>query len=663
MKSILPLCAIILVWGLFILPSAFDPNWGSLDDPTTLIVSQSLASHFHIPLPDGSTGRYFPVYWLYYALLFHLFGFHLAGYYAVQAIMFLLTLLLVYSIVHKTARSRYAGLLAALLVCTASPVAENVYTFGKAEPRVLFYFLCAIYLFMRLEKFAEREKTVRLVSWIGILLLIAGAILTKETAALFVIFPAAGMFMTLPMNSKRNGIDRQWFKSYSFLCAGSICAILLSRGLYYALRPSVSTEIYVSYSVTMESILSNLLFYAGQQPDVLVLGLLTPALAIIAYQQRDEENRQRFVLTTAWFLTGAAYFFALMIWRQSLGYYLLIPAALFAIASVIMASIICRASSRKYRWLGYLAVAFLVLTRLYSIPYFSYIAQAQKAQDKIYTEAIRTYMQVANGGERLLVEEWPFFVESVIQSNILLKRIFRKEQLVVEGVQDLLADVAIPPETKKLYQVTALPEEQARHPRKDDYILTLTGKRQSARVLRGVSPFLNERGSSYKKKGMELQHIKTTTIQWSGLPFTPTVLNPAIQTYSSGYRLYKVLNPVPVVEWEGRWADDWISRSAHCSLRLSKKDKEFVFRGFVTEFTVPSVLHVLIDDKIIKKVPLNKSGPFSFAVDVSSGAGDGLFRVGFAIKETFNPRDLGHSDDHRNLSVRLRVKDIEAADF
>jgi len=660
---ILPLLIIVLIWGVFILPSAFNPNWSYLDDPTTLLKSKLIAADFHITNPDGELGRYFPVYWLYYAILFHFFGFHLTGYYAVQALMFLLTLFFVHSIVLKITQSRLAGLLAAFLIATASPVAENVYTFGKAEPKVLFYLLCAVYLFMRMEKVTHGGKTISLISWVGISLFIAGAILTKETAALFVIFAAVGMMMTLSLNKERNRIDSYGVKSYLFLFIGSICAILLSRGLFYALRPPVSANIYISYSVTLDIFLKNLIFYTNQQPDVLFLGLLTPILAIIAYKQKHKGNREGFIFASAWFLTGAAYVLGLLIWRQPLGYYLFIPASFFSIAAVIMASTLCQSSADKYKWMGYIAIVLILLTRVYSIPYFSFISHAQTSQDKIYTEALGTYMQIAKPGERLLVEEWPFFAEPVTQSNILLTRIFGKEHLSVEGLQDIIDNVTIPAETLKLYQVSAVPETNTRHPRKNDYIMTMTGNRQSPWALRGIVPFLNEKGSSYKMRGLELEHIRTTTIQWNGLEFMVPVLQPRMQTYSTGYTLYKVLDPLPAVMWEGRWPDHWISRSAWCSLRISKQKKEFVFNGFVTKYTIPALLNILKDDKIIKKVPLRKRGRFSFTVVIPSTEHDGLFRIGFSIEKTFNPKDLGQSNDHRNMSVRLRVKDLEAGDY
>lgn len=663
LERIYPPCIIVMIWGVFILPSAINPNWGYLDDPTTLLNSKLLSADFHFPKPEGALGRYFPFYWLYYALLFNLFGFHPTGYYVVQALMFLLTLFLAHAVVFRITQSRLAGVLTALLVATASPVAENVFTFGKAEPKVLFYLLCAVYLFMRMEKGIHGEGKNGLISWIGITLFIAGAILTKETAALFVIFPAAGMIMTLSLNKGRNGMDRNGAKTYLFLLIGSIVAILLSRGLFYALRPPVSENIYISYSVTFDIFLKNLKFYASQQPDVLFLGLLTPVLAMIVYLQRRKEDGDAFVFTSASFLTGTAYVLGMLIWRWPLGYYLLIPASFFSIAAAIMATTLCRSSTDRYRWTGYIAVALMVLTRLYSIPYFSFIAQAQTFQDRIYSEAMDTYMKIAKPGERLLVEDWPFFAEPVTQSNILLKRIFEREGLNVEGVQDILGNMAIPAETLKLYQISAAPETNKRHPKKSDYILSITGNMQSPWVLRGIVPFLNDKGSVYKMRGLELEDIGKANLEWSGLELELPCLSPRFRTYSTGYRLYRVLDPLPAVEWEGRWADHWIGRSASCFLRISKQKREYVFNGFVTKHTVPSLLNILNDNRIIKTVSLRKSGRFSFTVEIPPAVIDGRFRIEFNTEKTFNPKELGQGNDPRNMSVRLGVKDLETADF
>ncbi len=707
LKRILPLCAIIFLWGIFILPSAFDPHWFYLDDPTTLLVGQSLAADFHLPRPDGVTGRYFPAYWLYYALLFNFFSFNLTGYYAVQALIFLLTLLLVYAIVIRTTRSEYAGLLAAFLVATASPVAENIYTFGKAEPKVLFYLICALYLFILSEhvnnagkkigigdavksrksspnvmpaqagiqtsswrKPGTRKhwtpafagvttfyKFIRIVSWIGMTVLMTVAILTKETAMVFFVFAASGGAIGWLLNKKGYGINKYDIKPYLFLLTGSVCSILFGRGLFYLLRPPLSAENYTSYAMSREIFLDNLKFYAGQQPDVLVMGLLAAVVMVISYIKMRGENSKNFIFAGSLFLTGSAYMLGLLIWRRPVAYYLLVPAAFFSLAIVIMGWSFYRPSISNRK--GYLIIALMLMTCLYSIPYFAFIAHALKAPGKVYTEAIGHYMQVAKPGERLLVEEWPFFVEPVIQSNILLKNILGKGELSVDGILDIINDMAVPADALKHNMVSKIPDRKSRYPKENDYILTLTGDRQSPWVLSSISPFLNEKGSVYKQRGLEMEDIATGNVKWRGIELTVPFIRPKLRTYSAGYHLYKVKNPQPAVAWEGRWADGWIGGKAQCSLKVSKQKTDFIFNGFVTEYTIPSSLRISSGNRIIKKVLLDKAGPFSFTLELLPAGMTGFVHFEFTTEKTFNPKERGLSNDNRNLGVQIKVMGIE----
>lgn len=654
--TILPLLIVILMWGIFIFPSSFHPYWCYLDDPTSLLMGESLAAKFHIPKPDGITGRYFPAYYLYYALLFKFFGFNLYGYYIVQSFIFLLTMLLVYLIIAKFTKSLISGIFAAFLVITASPVAENAYTFGKAEPKILFYLLCAIYIFTFLiDKDRYRRKIFSVISWIGITLLIFIAVLTKETAFVFIIFATAGVLITFFIK-KSPSKDKQDTKLYLLLLISSICSIILARGLYFALRPSNAQAVYTTYPITPELVLKNLKFYVSQQPDVIFLGLICAVLLILLYKKRGGLHVKSFIFGGALFFTGLAYVVGHLIWRWPLGYYLLIPSVFFSIAVVITLWSLGNLPNPKK--IIYVSAIFLLLTRVYSIPYFYYIAHAQKTVDKTYTEAIKNYIQRAKHGERLLVEQWPFFAEQVVQSNILIKNIFDKKELQVEGVQDIVENITISPDLLRLYNVTSIPNTFLRLPKRNDYVLTLTGDRESHYSLRGVSPFLNKKESLFKAQGMELEKIMDKEISWKGLQIRFPLMVPKFKEYSAGYKLYKVKDPTSIILWEGRWTDNWISNRAKCALQVQKEKEKFLFTGFVTKHSIPTSLYVFRGDNIIKKVTLNKAGPFSFTLEIFSAKKSSLVVLELVAGKTFIPKALGINNDERNLSVQIAVQRI-----
>lgn len=653
-KSILfPVLCIISIWVIFILPSCFHPNWSYLDDPTTLLMGKKLAADFHVPKPDGTSGRYFPAYWLYYAALYRLFDYNLTGYYIAQSLMFLLTLLLAYFVVIKITQSSLSGIFAAFLVATASPVAENLYTFGKAEPKILFYLLCILSMFIvLLDKKSHQHRFFRATSWFGIIGLMFVALLTKETASAFIVFAAGGFVTTYLLRKKEHFSDGGTVQQYLLLLCGLLCSLIFARGLFFMLGSSSNSSTYTTYSITRELITNNLKFYFTQQPDVIFFGLMSIILIVMLYIWRAMPPKS-LVIAFALFLTGLAYITGHLIWRWALGYYLLVPATLFSLSVAI--SLPFLKHTTKYKGVLYVSLALILLTRIYSLTYASYIAKAQSAQDKIFTEAINNYIHKANPGERLIVENWPFFVEPVTQSNILIKQLFEKDQFQVEGIKDILENMTIPEETLKLYSVAKTPDKTRRWPKPNDYVLKLTGNVQSPWILRGVSPFVDENQSAFKKQGLRLEKVAGSKVNWKGLRLIPYFNLPRIQDYSTGYNLYKVRDPLPTLLWEGRWDDKWISKKGICSLRANSHNREFFFIGHAEKYTLPTFLIVKQGNTVMKVVSIDKAGRFSFLLRLKPQKDNGLAKIEFSTEKTFNPKQLGLSDDTRDLSVQLQL--------
>ena len=654
-KASLAILTIIVIWGFLILPSSFSPAWSYLDDPTNVFVGKSLASDFHFPAPDGTTGRYVPFYDIYHGILYRLFGNALPAYYLVQSLFFLISLVLIYWVVYVTTRRVSAGFCAAFVAMTASPVAENVYTIGKSEPNILFYLICIIGLFIVQRERAESVGTfARFVAWLCIVALMCVAVLTKETAAVISVFAFSGAVITYLSGKNENLIGSGKTRDYLILLACSVFSIVLSRGLFYATRPAESLSVYTSYPIKSEVVLNNLKFYTSQQPDVLFLGIVVALLLGVLYRQRGQHNAKSLVLASTLFLTSSAYIVGLLIWRWALGYYLLIPSSFFSIALAIsLWSVRGTSISGK---IAYVAVLFLVLlTRLYSIPYSYYVARAQRAQDRIYTEAVERYMQIAKPGEWLLVEEWPFFVEPVVQSNVLVHEIFGKRQLQVEGVQDILSNMIIPEDVLRLNNFSRILDGTSRSPKKNDYILTFTGDRQSSWMLRGVSPFLNESGSIYRKRGLKLEDVASDTAAWKGISYDlpslwglPSFGIPRIRTFSAGYSLYRIKDPVPFVTVKGEtWPDGWMGR--HLLVQATGGPVAVVFSS---KWRPPSAP----DAELIVS---GLERPYSF-----SGPGGGQpvtlcvprgHTVSIEASRVFVPKLLHVNDDGRALSYQFKL--------
>ena len=389
-KKIFSFIFIILVWSMLILPSCLFSNFSYLDDPTTVHWAQSfLEKNYKLLLPDNVTGRYFPVYFLYYALVHSIAGANPLGYYFVNSIIGLLILFLIYYITLKLTDSKLFAILSVLVGISSPPVAENFYTISKSEPRLLFIILIIYLLFISFITRTRRKNIVTCILWVVISILVIMAFYIKETAIFILIFPLSGFVLLHYFIRKNQYKDKKGVKEFYllFIVCSSI-SILTGRILYLYLRSPNSTSNYVDYTVTIHLIMNNFIFYTTQQPEVLFLGVISLILLLIIFilkrfELKDNEIKY-FIIACSLNLTGFGYLVILLIWKGALGYYTLIPAIMFSITFSFALNLYCKKICHKP---VYVILLFLVLIKIYSLSYFVYIAYTQKLQDIVYNKA------------------------------------------------------------------------------------------------------------------------------------------------------------------------------------------------------------------------------------------------------------------------------------
>lgn len=637
-------------WAVTIFPSVFFPYWAYLDDPG-IIWRGSLAFEFpYNYLPNEYTGRFCPAYWLYYALIYPFSGFNLAGYYLVQSLVFLGIVGLLFLLGHRLAAHWGGGLAAALLFLTASPVAENAYTLGKPEPRILLLMLAAVAVFFF---HLERPKTCRSWwRWTGIVALVLVSMLTKETTMVLAVFGAAGCGISI-LFRRRNPA----FRSEALLWGGFFLCVLLvvagTRGLFYLLLPENALKAYTSYPISWRLIRENFRFYIGQIPDIPILGICATTAFALAVRRFSAVPAHRIVFTGSLCATGWAYFCGMLLWRWPLGYYLLIPAGFFS--ATFAAAFFQLKSGGGHSRKVWILTGIILLTRVYSVPYGIYVARAQKAMDRTFTELMVEYAERAQPGQRLLVENWPFYVEPVRKSNRLLTSIWNRKNLQVEGIRDFLDGELVTPETLRLHAYAEAPEPFGRYPDEGDFIGRLTGNRNVSWYVRGVSPFTSRtEESDFTHAGGELALLTDRRYGWKSLFLSPRLPLPSLETFSAGFRLYQVLQS-PFVFWEsGRWQDGWIGEEAFVRLRMAEPAAPFRVQGSVPPEGIPGKLHIYRDDQKIKTFQLNKAGDFAFPLIVAATDRLGT-RLRFETSRTFVPREAGTGPDDRRLGVVLDI--------
>ena len=648
-RKLFPWFLIFELWALIILPSAYQPQWAYLDVPYVLrvICLAPISSFF---TPDQVSGRFFPLFSVFYALQFKMWGYYLQGYYLFQAILFMILLGLLYGLVKKVTHSILIALIAVLLVSTASPVAENFYTICKQDPLALFFmalliFLCHCYL--ETGSIAHKVRKWFLLGSIGCAAFVA--LLTKETTVVFLVFPISGSILSYLFFKRKFLSDKRLFHSFVWMTIFVGGALGAVRLLYSALKPANSSQIYVSYPINKDLIFTNLEFYLKQQPDVILIGIAALFILVFLFF-RGKTFPHEFIFFSALFLTGTAYFVGHLFWRWPLGYYLLIPSALWGTAFAVSFGFL--PPSRVGKALLYTGLALIIMTRIYSLSYFYYIARAQKTQDQIYTAAIEDYLRLADNGEHLFFEQWSFYEEGVQQSNILVREILHRPKLKVKGVHDLLEGRPVSQEILRLYGVSS-GEGETRVPREKDFILIFTGKGQSSWVLRGVAPFPDQEKSEYQIRGISIDFRTEKEARWTYLNAAAPFRSLNFQEYSKGYRLYQVKDPTTLMSWNGRWQDGWIGQQARLSLNLKNPKEELQFEGVVPPFAVPNSLTIRQGGRVLKKIDLRESGSFSFSLGLDSSPDNPAAELELVAEKTFIPKEIGLNSDTRILSLQI----------
>lgn len=644
------LATLVVVWAGTILPSVLFPYWAYLDDPG-VIWRGSLAFDFpYNYLPNEYTGRFCPAYWFYYALI-HLFsGFDLTGYYLSQSLIFFGIAVLLFLLGNRLAGNPRAGLASALLFLTASPVAENAYTLGKPEPRIFLLMLAAVAIFFFRW---ESPKTGRpWMPWAGMAALILLSMLTKETTMVLTVFGAAGLALTFLLR-RRNPA----FRSDAIRWGGFLLCVLLVvggvRALFYSLLPENALKAYTSYPISWSMIRENLRFYSVQIPDIPILGLCATASGLLAFRRFAEFSLRRTVFTASLCLTGWAYFCGMLLWRWPLGYYLLIPAGFFSAAFAV--SFFRAKSDAIFPRALWVLAGIVLLTRFYAISYGIYVACAQKSVDRAFTELMTEYAKRALPGQRLLVEDWPFYVEPVRKSNRLLTSIWNREGLEVQGARDFLDGEIVTPEILRLHAYDEAPDPADRYAAEGDFVGRMTGKRDVPWFVRGVSPFVSRsEKSGFQEAGGELDSLVERRYEWEGVFWAPSRPFPSLETFSAGFRLYRVRQS-PSAFWEsGRWEDGWIGETALCRIRMTEPAAPFFLNGSVPPEGVPGEIRVFQEEQWIATFWLNKAGSYSFPCILRATDRVGT-RLRFEVPRTFVPREAGTGPDDRRLGVVLQI--------
>ncbi len=365
---------------LLMAPRLADPQFGLFDDGQTITnATQVFQGNWGI-IFENAYGRTRPIYWLFYTLIYKLAGRNPFGFFMVNLVLFVVTILLVIALVTSLGGTRKQAFCAGLIFTLCDPVIENVFTLSKAEMLQMALMMGAILCFTRLVRLSRPWKHWGLIGAIVVLTL--AATLSKEVtllgAAITCGWIAVAWGITVMARGKKTlaGTTPDAKKSYLpalmvFLgaqaAAGLVFLAIRLAATGTAVIQKTPTSYAANFDLSFAKLATNFIHWSGWLlHDFPYFAIIILFLAAWGLRRRGLPQPALILGSAIWM---AAWFLFYLPWRFIVDYYLL-P---FAIGSSIVCGIVIGEAIdlahtlppvlRGFRWAGlFLASALFCVT-------------------------------------------------------------------------------------------------------------------------------------------------------------------------------------------------------------------------------------------------------------------------------------------------------------
>ncbi len=659
----LPIAISLVLCFVLVLPSAFLSKFFTLDVGGMLAQGAEFPKNLHSILsPFNGSGRYYPLYWLYHVSLYSIFHADVRGYYLVQCAGFLFATGLWAKMFAKMAAPREAAAVC-LLLLFSSPNAEVLYTIGKAEP--LLYLFCSIVLFL-----FYFTGTFSVSRYCAICSMFLCGLWSKETAIVLFPFCATGIILAQLLGRRKfQGGDGNPIR-FRYLCLTAALGLggLISRIPYliFAHDGGSNGTAYMNYSLSWRLFVGNMRFYITQQPDVTGFGILATLFLVVVFRRviwpasgaTDEKALFDFTFAASLLAMAWSYMAILIIFRWGMGYYSFLPGMVFRFAAGYGFFILWKQKVCQPKFFARSA-AFASLLLAFSMIYLWYVASSQIIYSQVYTTALRDYLNRSRNGDSLIFESYPFYSEQVGNTKALFGSVFHQKRRVY-GIADVVDPAVVTPAMRSLLAVSdlSLAANEQNIPKKDDYVVTLTGDELGTWQIRGVGPFYSDGSVLQSDGGYDMTLLADHRVYWPQLFVNVWTYRPAFRWTYMGYKIYRVESG-PRFVWFGRFPDGWIGKQARLVLY-----PEYVSNAVVhlstSKYNSPNSVVLFRNDVPVDRAVLSvgKESTFHLSANTSSAAehdAPTVFR--FEVEKIFVPRryHLGN-DDRRKLGAFVRLE-------
>jgi hypothetical protein len=425
----------LLICVAVMLPRLVSPQFGLLDDPRSLTVSQGIV-HGQWDLSwDVIAGRARPIYWLAFAFWYFLAGGHAFWYFLGNLLVFMANTLLLVALVKTLGGSNVQAFLTGLVFTLSTPVIENVYSLSKGENLQVLLLLGAIWLAILAVRSARRVFFWLLLGAASLLVL--GACLTKENS--LIMLPLSLVFWGL-------AILGRWRKLPSATFAERLARLvalssLVGSAVFYGIRTLMLSSRILGvgqssqFSFTLSQLENGLVRWGGWmlRDDIWLLPLAFLVLVICLV-------RRRWPASGLWWpaLLWMAFWLGLYLpWHLAVGYYLLPFAAGAAVFSgALLAEILdfFRHPSRFMRLfnLGFLALFALLFLLTQANSYTD--AAIQLSQDLANARVVEYVARNAPQGSQVIVNI-RLANEYIEEMQLMLANFYHRPDLTLTNYQ------------------------------------------------------------------------------------------------------------------------------------------------------------------------------------------------------------------------------------
>lgn len=650
---------IVAFWCVIIIPTVLYSDIFPLDNEGIFNIGENFQHWLPwIASPYNGSGRYFPIFWIFWSSQYQIFAQNIGGYLLVQGIFFLLGVIFFTNLLKRASSSKLAALTFSCFAIFSVPVAENITSIGKAEPLTVFFIGGLLLLFFNSTISNQRITLSRGLLIASLMLL---SIWTKETSYALLGFCISGTLLSITLlKTTKNAFYLNQIKSYSvfflYLSLGAIASrtpyFLFSDKTHSAAPADGLSTAYTSYDITTKIIIENFTFYLLQQPTVffslLISGALCASLFYKALKDKSSTPDVNAVFFISLYSLGMAFYLALLIWRWAMPYYMLLPAIIF---NLCMFYGLTKVPLKKFKLSLFLKL-FLTISLAWSLLQTYYIASSQIDYSRLYAKAITYYRAHAKPGQKLIIESYPFYAQQV-GATITLLDVKSPRYGDVSGIADLLDPAVYNPELGKLLGVTQkdLDDNFRNLPKKGDFLLVFTGEKLATWFLRGVTPYYAPDSILHKDNMYDMTLVDSGELDRLAIFQHVWFKNLEFDNTKLGYKIYRIDSKVYKYFWRDRYPDGWSTKDSELLLSPDFKSP-VVVRLSAPSYNLPNKVTIYKNHGKLTTVDLNDSSEKTLSLGLAPTEFESYQ---FSVERTVSPLELKINKDKRDIGVRLEL--------